>query len=66
MTAQKSKTKPSASEQRIHSYCWTGSKFVSLPKGNHAEMTMEEINNRPEIIWNQNNQQWEFVNNAGV
>jgi len=65
-TTEKTDNSPSATEPKIDAYCWTGSKFVSLPKGNHSQMTMEEIENRPEIAWSKKNQQWEFVNNGGV
>jgi len=50
------------SEKTVGPICWTGTKFVSMPEDvtTHGALTVEEIEKRPEIIWNDETNKWEF------
>lgn len=48
------------SDSPIAAYCWTGEKFVAMPEDltKHASMTIEEIAQQPEIVWDTETKQW--------
>lgn len=49
-------------EKAVGPICWTGTKFVSMPEdlAFHASMTIEEIEEQPEIVWSEKANKWEF------